>query len=398
MRLGTTLLGAATCALLITGAALADDGEDRLQLITTIAVPGGLTGFDISFVDPVLDLYVLADRTNAAVDFFDTRTSTFIDRVGGKGVFAGIVRDGKGNPINDLSGPDGVVVVDHREVWAGDGNSTVKVIDLKSRKIVATISTGGTARVDEMSYDSRDHILAVANNADSPPFLTLIDTNSRKILKKITFPDATNGLEQSQWSPKTGLFYVSVPQIGPNAEDGGVAVIDPKTLAVTKTFPVKFCQPAGLTLGPDKHALVGCSASTDFTVSGKLVPPVTVVINVANGKVVRTFTQVVGNDEVWFNPGDDRYYLAARNNPVTNGGASLGVIDAEDNEIIENVPTSISAHSVAADPLTNHIFVPIGAATKTQPNNICPVGCIAVFGHGERGEELKDSRKEARRG
>jgi len=84
----------------------------------------------------VLDLYVLADRTNAAVDFFDTRTSTFIDRVGGKGVFAGIVRDANGTPINDLSGPDGVVVVDRREVWAGDGDSTVKVIDIASRKIV----------------------------------------------------------------------------------------------------------------------------------------------------------------------------------------------------------------------------------------------------------------------
>src|SRR5471032_3109224 len=125
MSLATRVLGAATCSVLIAGAALADGGEDRLKLITTITVPGGLTGFDISFVDPVLDLYVLADRTNFAVDFFDTRTSTFIDRVGGKGVFAGIVRDNKGAPINDLSGPDGVVVVDHREVWAGDGNSTV---------------------------------------------------------------------------------------------------------------------------------------------------------------------------------------------------------------------------------------------------------------------------------
>src|SRR5882724_3931892 len=130
MKVAGRLFGALTGALLITGTALADDAEDRLNLVTTITVPGGLTGFDISFVDPVLDLYVLADRTNAAVDFFDTRTSTFIDRVGGKGVFAGIVRDANGAPINDLSGPDGVVVVDRREVWAGDGDSTVKVIDI----------------------------------------------------------------------------------------------------------------------------------------------------------------------------------------------------------------------------------------------------------------------------
>ena len=40
-------------------------------------VPGtGLGTFDISFVDPKTELYVLADRTNAAVDFFDASDDT----------------------------------------------------------------------------------------------------------------------------------------------------------------------------------------------------------------------------------------------------------------------------------------------------------------------------------
>jgi hypothetical protein len=121
------------------------------------------------------------------------------------------------------------------------------------------------------------------------------------------------------------------------------------------------------------------------------VPPVTVVIDITNGKVVKTFPQVVGNDEVWFNPGDDRYYLAARNNPAIKGGPSLGVIDAEENEFVENVPTSASAHSVAADLETNHVFVPIGANTTAQPNSICAAGCIAVFGHGDE-EDQQEAR------
>ena len=47
------------------------------------------------------------------------------------------------------AGPNGVVVIDSRnELWASDGDSTVKVINLQSRQIVAVISTGGVKRAD----------------------------------------------------------------------------------------------------------------------------------------------------------------------------------------------------------------------------------------------------------
>ena len=62
-----------------------------------------------------------------------------------------------------------------------------------------------------MAWDSADHLLAVANNADTPPFVTVINTDTRKIVTKIVFdgtngtPDATQtGIEQSQWSPQDG--------------------------------------------------------------------------------------------------------------------------------------------------------------------------------------------------
>ena len=81
--------------------------------------------FDISFVDPAIGIYVLGDRTNKAVDVIDTTTNTVLTQlVSG---FAGAT----GN--NDTSGPDGVMTVGHREVWAGDGNSSVKVINLLSQ-------------------------------------------------------------------------------------------------------------------------------------------------------------------------------------------------------------------------------------------------------------------------
>src|SRR2546430_2728450 len=44
-----------------------------------------------------------------------------------------------------------------------------------------------------------------------------------------------------------------------------------------------------------------------------------------SGDIVATIAQVSGADEVWYNPGDKHYYVAARNNPT---GPVLGVIDA----------------------------------------------------------------------
>jgi hypothetical protein len=247
-------------------------------------------------------------------------------------------------------------------------------------------------RVDEMAWDAADHILAAANNANVPPFVTLINTDTHQILGQIVFdgtngtPDATNtGIEQSQWSPSTGLFYVSVPQIDPNrAEQGGVSVIDPHSMSVVATFPVTFCSPAGLALGPNHQAVVGCGSS--FIVPPNTVATTqTIIISIDNGDVIANITQAGGNDEVWFDPASQHYYLAARNT-LTAGKPTpiLGTVDARTFEFDDGAPTSTTAHSVAADKFSHHVFVPIGylspPTSTTDPTNPCPTtGCIAVY-------------------
>jgi hypothetical protein len=131
----------------------------------------------------------------------------------GKGVFTGAT----GN--NDTSGPDGVLIVNHRFIWAGDGNSTMKVLSLGTGALLATISTGGVNRVDEMCFDPVHQIVLAANNADDPPFVTFFDARRLTILGQIKFdgtnnaPKTSNGIEQCQWSPRTQKFYITVPEI-----------------------------------------------------------------------------------------------------------------------------------------------------------------------------------------
>jgi hypothetical protein len=356
-------------------------------------VPGtGLGTFDISFVDSKTDRYVLADRTNGAVDFFDASDDTYIGRVLG---FTGVVCNADGKTANNSkSGPDGVVIVG-REVWAGDGDSTLKVIDTTLFKIVDTIPvpdpTDPTVklRVDEMAYDANDHILAAANNANVPPFITLVNTDTHAILGQIVFdgsggtPNATNtGIEQSQWSPKTGLFYVSIPNIDPKDDSSGfVSVIDPVSMKVIANYPVPNCGPAGLALGPRHEAIVGCGGSFG-------TPPTTqtVIINLDNGDILANITQAGGNDEVWYDPRTHHYYLAARGTLDSNGKVTpiLGTVDANTYMFDGTNSTSTTAHSVAADKRSLHVFVPIGYvpgnAPGTDTTNPCPDhGCIAVY-------------------
>ncbi len=314
-------------------------GAGSYRLIARIAVPGAPLGsFDISWIDPATQTYYLADRSNAGVDIINTKDHTFAGRIGGFVGFRG---------KNNVSGPNGVVLVpSQHELWVTDGDSTVKVVDLHSRTITATISTGGTKRADELDYDEADGVILVANPNDSPPFVTFISTKTRAILGKVTFPDAKDGLEQPVWDAVAQRFYLAIPETTDHP-GGAIAVIDPKAMKVTSVFPLALCYPHGLSLGPQPHLLVGCSKEANAR---------SIILDTRTGGTVATITSVGGSDQVWYNPGDKRYYLAARANP---GGPVLGIIDAQTQAWIENVPTVKDAHSVAVDPKTNHVFVPL---------------------------------------
>src|SRR6516165_8067720 len=157
-----------------------------------------LGSFDISFVDSAIGLYVLADRSNNAVDLVDTQGNTFLGFCG-HGQFTGVVLNPDGTANNDVSGPDGVLIRDSREIWVGDGDSTVKVFDVagcsETTTPKQTIATGAPSdmRADEMCYDPVDQLIMVANNAADPPFATLISTVFYAVVKKFPFPQSTNG-------------------------------------------------------------------------------------------------------------------------------------------------------------------------------------------------------------
>jgi hypothetical protein len=365
---------------------------------TAISLPSGtapLARFDISFVDPTIALYFLADRSNKAIDVVQTSNNQLQVLLTASPPFAGAT------PSNDNAGPDGTLTVRHQETWNGDGPSQVKVINLFNRQTTHVIPTGGANRADELCLDSRHGVVLMANDAESPfPFVSFISTTTYTVTGRITMdgtinggsvlptPKATNGIEQCQWDGQgagaTGHFFINIPEVngpGNDSQPGAVLEIDPVTHAIVNQYniPLASCAgPQGMAIGPDPQILLGCNATANANNP-------TAIINKHNGSIVATINQQSGSDEVWFNPGDGLYFLA-RSGAV---GATqlLGIIDSvtfASNSVFtanKNVPGN-TAHSVAADPSLNQVYVPIPAGVSTICGSLGGSnanGCIAVF-------------------
>jgi hypothetical protein len=182
------------------------------------------------------------------------------------------------------------------------------------------------------------------------------------------------GIGGSAFNPNTGHFLVTNANSTPDLTTGSIDEIDPRIgnpngPVVVNSFPVKNCMPTSVAQGIGNQFLVGCADHDGVT-----FPPNEYVIDGSKGTILATITTVGGVDEIWFNPGDQRWYLAARDMP---NGPVMGVIDAKTNTWIQNVTTNSNSHSIAVDPLNNHVFVPMqsGGICTTQSAN----GCIAVF-------------------
>jgi len=440
-RRSMALVAALTPALLLVAdiawAQSIDPGAPAVRLLNSIAVPvgplnntaGGMYSTDISFVDESVNAYFVADRSNRAIDVVSTKNETFIGQLRATPDFAGFTGS------TSTSGPNGVVSF-YPFLFATDANSRVVAINLINQKTVSDVSTGGAPglRADELAGDPRDMVLLVVNNADSPPFATLIHVSSPSgtltVGTRITFDKthvgfaATNGAEQPVWEPFTGKFYLSIPEIngpGGGGPIGGVARIDPLTGNVETVYELAFCSPAGLTLGPNQNLLVGCN--TTFDTAGNVwsgtdpntAAPQQVIIDAKTGIVQAAVAGVGPGDEVWYNSGDNFYYTASSGSPlapssvvqgspnVSQGAAVLGVIDAEDLSLAQLVPTinvpavnlgagnpknhpAATAHTVAASAKTNHVFMALGA-NNVFPN--CLTGCIAVYGRRPLPEDEK---------
>jgi|HubBroStandDraft_1064217.scaffolds.fasta_scaffold00001_88 hypothetical protein len=192
------------------------------------------------------------------------------------------------------------------------------------------------------------------------------------------------GLGAHAWDPNTGYFLLSNSNSTTNTTVGNVDVINPKSAVgpvVVNSYPMLDCMPTGVTPGPGDSFLVGCAdhdgeafPANEYIITNTTSGTASCAMPPAPSTNCAVVTQTGGVDETWYNPGDNRYYLAARDmlpNPV------MGVIDARTNLWLYNLTVNTNAHSIAVDPNNNHVFMPqqAGAICGTQAG----AGCIDVI-------------------
>jgi hypothetical protein len=252
-----------------------------LSLKKVISIPGGgkITSFDIGLVDPTTNLYVLADRTNNAVDVVDTVSNTIVN-FAGSGLFAGAAPGG-----SSVSGPNGVMIVRSREIWASDGDGSIKFLTLYNHlQTVPAVQTASrqkalnplapVTRADEMCYDPVHNAGFVAIPGDgaatTAPLIVRIDFRTHSITGQLNFDGvggggngitvfSQGGLEQCQFNPRNNHIYVTVDaDVAGGVSPGGggnvaVAEFDPVTLqfiSVLDITPLACAGGTGLAIGP----------------------------------------------------------------------------------------------------------------------------------------------------
>lgn len=297
--------------------------------------PSGVWMPGAGWVDQERQLYLLADSDSDALDIFDARTMTLVGSVHG------------------LAKPNGVTVDDRGLAWVAARDGAVRVVDLTTRSVVATIPTNGTGEAVAVGFDPRDHILMVTNpreNPPSPPFVTFISTTSHAVLGRTELPNAAPQTGQPVWDDASSTFLVPTGKtVGATVglPAGELVAIDPLSTKVVRQIPLGTCVGTGAVVGPHREVLVGCLASAP-AMSG-------VIVNVDSGQVVTTIAGGSAVDQVTYDPAANLYYLAA----VAPPDPAVTVVDADTHAVVASIATGVYAHSVAVSSDLQRIFVPI---------------------------------------
>ena len=325
---------------------------DLYSLVATVPwAPGTPSSTDQSAI--YNGTYYLSDRTNKGVHVISLANNTQIGFIGG--FVTGLVN---GTLTPSISGPDGIVVLANRnEMYVGDGDGTVKVINLFTNTIITNITTGSKKRADEGAYNPSTETVIMANGNETPPLVSVINATTRSVIGTISFNGAS-GLEQPAYNQGDSQFYISVPETT-GAPGGAIQQINVKgSYSITKTLPIPDCTPAGIVFGPSDQVFIGCSGSqvASFGYAASYI------MNVTTGSIIANISGVTGSDQVTYSAKTGYYYASAYLNTVKGVPAPFLAVIAANGTVLQKIVTdNVTAHAVSVDPSTGNVVVPIKA-------------------------------------
>jgi hypothetical protein len=321
-------------------------------LKTTIPVRGINVDSTFSYgggaVDAEASRYFLADRTNKALDVFDTRTLTQVAQV----------KDG-------FAKPNEVIVADGNLYVTDTGK--VHVITESTLKPAAPIRITATRFSDAGCFDPDDNLLMVANPDDMPAFVTWISTTTNAVFTRLVFNGTAKaptaiGFGGCVYDPRTKNFFInnrgSTKNIRGELDVISAASVRTKGPRVSTAFGQGKCGPAGIVLGTDQKLFVACQSAAGVRAH--------VLFMSTSGTILKTVDTTGGGDKVAYDPKLDRYYCACFDwwsTGITGAGRPtpvLGIVDGKRMKLIVNTFTNrFDATSVSVDPKMKNVFVPV---------------------------------------
>jgi DNA-binding beta-propeller fold protein YncE len=277
--------------------------EQLANNLTTTRMPGVQNHFDHLTHDLKGHRLFVVPEDNKSIEVYDLRSGKFIHSIKGIGV-----------------GHSVVYRADIDEIFVTDGSQgSLHIFNGTTYRPLKTVKLLTDA--DATGYDPVSHYLYIANGGLDAGLnyglLSIVDTSTGQRVGDIKID--SNRLEAM-------VIEKSGPRLFLNAtEKNAIAVIDREKRAVVATWPAGECHVnASVAIDESHHRLfVGCR-------DGNLV-----VLDSDTGKVLQTLPISTGVDDMVYDPGSQRIYVAC-------GEGFVNVyhqIDADHYQSIGKVPT-----------------------------------------------------------
>lgn len=294
----------------------AQSGELPLRQVSETALSGGPVRFDYTALDDRRGRLFIAHMGAGELIEVDLRTHSVV------------------RTLPDLPDVHGVMVVaDRHRVYAtATGANQLVAIDEDTGQVLFRSPTD--AYPDGLAYDPVRRTVWTTN--ESAGTETVVDADTGAIRASVPL-----GGEVGNVIYDGALDRMVVAVQGRN----DLAVIDPANFTVTERIPTPGCEhPHGQALDVTDHVmLVGCEANATM-----------VTVDLSSRKTIDHHAVGETPDVLAYDPGTNRVYVAAESGWVSIFDEDRGHLTARGSAFLAD-----GAHSIALDPTTHHVYLPI---------------------------------------
>jgi YVTN family beta-propeller protein len=303
-------------AFLTTATTVGQQLPATFYTVRDVPLPGDTSRFDYESLDPGMHRLYIAHLGAGTVPVYDIGSGTIVGEV------------------QDVPGVHGVLAVpDLGRVYASaTGTNQVAVIDPQSLSVVASIPGG--IYPDGLTYDPEVGKLYVSDESGGTD--TVIDSASNQVVATIPLGGEVGN---TQFDPGSHQIMAAVQT------RNQVVTIDPQTDQVSGRFDTPGCEhPHGLQISPDRRlAFIACERNAKL-----------VVMDLQSMSVTESHDVGSVPDVLAFDGPRRVLYVAAESGPVTAfSETDTGLKPLAQRDIGPN------AHSIAVDPDTGHVYLPI---------------------------------------